>query len=210
MGKPTAEMAPRVLRADECMPEVWNTEQDGTAPPLALQADDCMPGIFATHTETENLMADRHHSIRRSLSPRHLQRASSRPRHSRRSRCSDSGRWWFSKFGHKWAGLESEGENLGNRIQAFTKKYQSSNGFSATMQQLVGYTYTCLNTAGDVESQAPSTAKTLASESHDLIQRLKAFFAMYKGEADFNKTMQHIVGLTSKLALESGALDELN
>jgi len=132
-------------------------------------------------------------------------RASNRPRRSMYA-----ARWWFSPCGHKWTGLESEGEDLGNRIQAFTKKYQGADGFNATMQTLVGYTYTCLDVAEDVEACQPATTKTLASEGHDLILRIKGFFGKYKDESEFNKTMNHIVGLTSKLALESGALDELN
>jgi hypothetical protein len=119
-------------------------------------------------------------------------------------------RWWFSPCGHKWTGLESEGEDLRNRIQAFTKKYQGADGFNATMQTLVGYTYTCLDVAEDVEACQPATTKTLASEGHDLILRIKGFFGKYKDESEFNRTMNHIVGLTSKLALASGALDELS
>merc|ERR1711964_652627 len=65
--KPTPKTYKRV-RKDKCMPdiderrvsaEVWNTKQDGAAPPLALQENDCVPGIFRTHTETDKTLTVR-------------------------------------------------------------------------------------------------------------------------------------------------------
>merc|ERR1711964_592103 len=63
------------VRKDKCMPdiderrmsaEVWNTKQDGAAPPLALQENDCVPGIFRTHTETKTLTVHEDAPIRQS------------------------------------------------------------------------------------------------------------------------------------------------